>query len=111
MITEQKIAELKQETYEINLNARHSKAGVDSLMRQRDRLKAKKYLLYRLDSTQKDAEMKSKADSAIEEIDDKIDACELESGEAWAKLEAHRLEVELFRSLIVTKREELKQGL
>ena len=47
----QEINELKSETYKISEKARLDKAGVDSLMRQRDRLKAKKYLYHRLSAT------------------------------------------------------------
>lgn len=107
----EEIEKFKSETEKISMKARLDKAGVDSLMRQRDRLKAQKYLKHRLDSTQKDAEMKSKADEAIKEIDDKIDKAEEIAGKSWAKLEAHRLGFEATRGLISTKREELKQGL
>ena len=101
----------KSETEEISMKARLDKAGVDSLMRQRDRLKAKKYLYHRLNSTQKDAEMKAKADPKLIELDEKIDKVELESGQSWAKLESHRIHIDLLRSYHSTKREELKQGL
>ena len=51
----EEINKLKTETEKLSKQARLDKAGVDSLMRQRDRLKAKKYLYHRLDATQKDA--------------------------------------------------------
>jgi len=107
----EEINELKSETYKISEKARLDKAGVDSLMRQRDRLKATRYLYYRLDATQKDAEMKAKADKKIEELDELINKAEKDSGKSWAKLEAHRIHIDLLRSYHSTKREELKQGL
>tara|TARA_B000000532_G_C18675745_1_gene323080 strand:+ start:197 stop:532 length:336 start_codon:yes stop_codon:yes gene_type:complete len=105
------IEELKSLTEKISAKARLDKAAVDSLIRQREKLKAKKYLKYRLDSTQKDAEMKAKCDDSLTEIDEKLDALEIRAGSSWAKLESHRIHIDLLRSYISTKREELKQGL
>ena len=107
----EEINKLKTETEKLSKQARLDKAGVDSLMRQRDRLKAKKYLYHRLDATQKDAEMKAKADPELVALDEKIDAAEKQSGLSWAELEAHRIHIDLLRSYHSTKREELKQGL
>ncbi|HAI38265.1 MAG TPA: hypothetical protein DCM40_09150, partial [Maribacter sp.] len=59
------IEELKSQTEKISETARLDKAAVDSLMRQRDRLKAQRYLHHRLSATQKDAEMKAKADPKL----------------------------------------------
>ena len=105
------IEQLKSLTEKISKTARLDKAAVDSLMRQRDRLKAQKYLKHRLQKTQKDAEMQSKCDEAVIEIDEKINSAEIEAGKSWAKLEAHRIHIDLLRSYHSTKREELKQGL
>ena len=107
----QEINKLKADTEEISQKARLDKAGVDSLMRQRDRLKAKKYLYHRLSATQKDAEMKAKADDDIVKLDEQIDKAEIEAGKSWAKLESHRIHIDILRSYHSTKREELKQGL
>ena len=105
------IEELKSQTEKISETARLDKAAVDSLMRQRDRLKAQKYLKHRMQKTQKDAEMQSKCDFSVCEIDAKINEAEIEAGKSWAKLEAHRIHIDLVRSYHSTKREELKQGL
>ena len=107
----EEINKLKTETEKLSKQARLDKAGVDSLMRQRDRLKAQRYLHHRLSATQKDAEMKAKADPKLIELDEKIDKVELESGQSWAKLESLRIHIDLLRSYHSTKREELKQGL
>lgn len=111
MNTIEEINKLKEETEKISQKARLDKAGVDSLMRQRDRMKAKKYLLHRLSATQKDAEMKAKADNEIVNLDKKIDEAEQQAGKSWAKLESHRIHIDILRSYHSTKREELKQGL
>ena len=106
----EEINKLRSETEKLSKQARLDKAGVDSLMRQRDRLKAKKYLYHRLSATQKDAEMKAKADDAIAQLDEKIDIAEQDAGKSWATLEAHRIHIDLLRSYNSTKREELKAG-
>ena len=111
MNTLQELEELKSKTEKISETARLDKAAVDSLMRQRDRLKAQRYLHHRLSATQKDAEMKAKADTQLIELDDKIDKAEQFAGKSWAKLESHRIHIDLLRSYHSTKREELKQGL
>ena len=102
----QEINKLKADTETISQKARLDKAGVDSLMRQRDRLKAKKYLYHRLSATQKE-----KADDDIVKLDEQIDKAEIEAGKSWAKLESHRIHIDILRSYHSTKREELKQGL
>ncbi len=95
----QEINKLKADTETISQKARLDKAGVDSLMRQRDRLKAKKYLYHRLSATH------------IVKLDEQIDKAEIEAGKSWAKLESHRIHIDILRSYHSTKREELKQGL
>lgn len=104
------INQLKADTEKKSKQARLDKVGVDSLMRQRERLKARLYIKYRLDTTQKDAEMKAKADPELLELDNKIDQAEKQSGLSWAELESHRIHIDLLRSYNSTKREELKQG-
>tara|TARA_R100001163_G_scaffold29743_1_gene23639 strand:- start:1012 stop:1347 length:336 start_codon:yes stop_codon:yes gene_type:complete len=111
METIQEIEKLKAKTYRYSRNARLDKVAVDSLIRQKERLKASIYLIERSLSTQKDAEMKAKKDKRIEEIDEKIEYAEKKAGKSWAKLEAHRMHFEAMRGFIATKREELKQGI
>ena len=111
MNTLQELQELKQQTETLSKDARESKVGVDSLLRQRERLKAKLFLKHRYNATIKDAEMKAKADKHLEELDEKIDTAELEFGKKWAEYEAHKIHIELLRSYHSTKRAELQQGI
>ena len=55
--------------------------------------------------------MKAKADNEIVNLDKKIDEAEQQAGKSWAKLESHRIHIDILRSYHSTKREELKQGL
>ena len=73
METKQEIEKLKSLTYRYSRNARLDKVAVDSLIRQKERLKASIYLLERNTRTQKDAEMKAKTSDKIREIDEKIE--------------------------------------
>ena len=107
----EQIEKLKADTIKKSQKARLDKAGVDSLLRQRERLKAGLYIKHRPDNTQGDAEMKAKADEDLSDLDKKIDTAEMTSGKSWAELEAHRIHIDLLRSYHSTKREELKQGL
>jgi hypothetical protein len=111
MNTLQELQELKQQTETLSKVARESKVGVDSLLRQRDRLKSRLYLKHRLTATQKDAEMKAKADEDLAALDEKIDEAEMDYGRKWAEYEAHKIHIELLRSYHSTKRAELQQGL
>ena len=77
---------LKSKSYDICINARLSKTGVESLLRQRERLKSLLFVEYRKKcSSDKMAEHLAKAD--------------------------YRLQCEITRSEIATKREELKNGI
>jgi|TARA_R100001460_G_scaffold86458_2_gene127938 predicted ribonuclease YlaK len=111
MNTLQELQKLKQQTETLSKVARESKVGVDSLLRQRERLKAKLFLKHRYNATIKDAEMKAKADKDLKELDEKIDKAEIDYGRKWAEYEAHKIHIELLRSYHSTKRAELQQGL
>ena len=111
MNTIQELNELKEQTRILSKNARDAKAGVDSLLRQRERLKARLFNKHRFNATVKDAEMKAKADEELMMLDEKIEKAELEFGKKWAKYEAHKIHIELLRSYHSTKRAELQQGL
>jgi len=111
MNTLQELNELKEETRILSKNARDAKAGVDSLLRQRERLKARLFNKHRFNATVKDAEMKAKADEELMMLDEKIEKAELEFGNKWAEYEAHKIHIELLRSYHSTKRAELQQGI
>ena len=87
------------------------KADTETISQKARLEKAKKDLYHRLSATQKDAEMKAKADDDIVKLDEQIDKAEIEAGKSWAKLESHRIHIDILRSYHSTKREELKQGL
>jgi len=111
MNTIQELNKLKEETRILSKNARDAKAGVDSLLRQRERLKARLFNKHRFNATVKDAEMKAKADEELMMLDEKIEKAELEFGNKWAEYEAHKIHIELLRSYHSTKRAELQQGI
>tara|TARA_R110002012_G_scaffold224199_1_gene396214 strand:- start:129 stop:464 length:336 start_codon:yes stop_codon:yes gene_type:complete len=111
MNTLQELEELKHLTETLSKHARESKVGVDSLLRQRERLKAHLFMKHRYNATIKDAEMKAKADEELMMLDEKIEKAELEFGKKWAEYEAHKIHIELLRSYHSTKRAELQQGI
>jgi hypothetical protein len=111
MNTIQELNELKEETRILSKNARDAKAGVDSLLRQRERLKARLFNKHRFNATVKDAEMKGKADTELAEFDKLLDAAELEFSDKWSEYETHKIHIELLRGYNSTKRAELQQGI
>ena len=111
MNTIQELNELKEETRILSKNARDAKAGVDSLLRQRERLKAKLFNKHRFNGTVEDAKNKAKADTELAEFDKLLDSAELEFSEKWAEYEAHKIYIELLRGYNSTKRAELQQGI
>lgn len=111
MNTLQELEELRHQTETLSKSARDTKAGVDSLLRQRERLKAKLFNKHRFNGTIKDAEMKGKADPELENFDKLLDQAELEFSEKWAEYEAHKIYIELLRGYNSTKRAELQQGI
>jgi len=111
MNTLQELEELKHLTETLSKHARESKVGVDSLLRQRERLKAHLFIKHRFNATIKDAEMKAKADEELMMLDQKIEKAELEFGRKWAEYEAHKIHIDLLRSFHSTKRAELQAGI
>ena len=111
MNTIQELNELKEQTRILSKSARDTKAGVDSLLRQRERLKAKLFNKHRFNGTVEDAKNKAKADIELEEFDKLLDQAELEFSEKWAEYEAHKIYIELLRGYNSTKRAELQQGI
>ena len=102
---------LKSKSYDICIDARESKAGVESLLRQRERLKSKLFIEYRQQcSSDKLAENMAKADYKFEELDTKIKSADEQMARNWGIKEAHLIECEIVRSQIATRREELKNG-
>tara|TARA_R100000951_G_scaffold30741_1_gene26385 strand:- start:1151 stop:1480 length:330 start_codon:yes stop_codon:yes gene_type:complete len=103
---------LKSKSYDICINARLSKTGVESLLRQRERLKSSLFVEYRKKcSSDKMAEHLAKSDYRLEELDLKINTADKEYANNWGRKEAHMLDCEITRSEIATKREELKNGI
>ena len=105
------LEELKTKTYDICIDARESKAGVESLLRQRERLKSKLFVEYRKQcSSDKMAEHLSRADFELEKLDELIKKADEQFSRNWGIKEAHLIECEIVRSQIATRREELKNG-
>ena len=104
--------EIKSMTEDICINARLSKAGVESLLRQRERLKSSLFVEYRKkSSSDKLAEHQAKNDYRLQDLDQKIEIADKEYANNWGRKEAHIIKKELILAEYVTKREELKHGL
>ena len=87
---------LKSKSYNICIDARESKAGVESLLRQRERLKSKLFIEYRQQcSSDKLAENMAKADHQLEKLDIKIKNADEQMARNWGIKEAHLLECEI----------------